>query len=71
MDISIVAHVGHNVSVCRCFQQWSVDHSHTRRPGSGWPCGTDACQDHRIVQVAVAARTASREEIQALVAAAV
>ena len=28
----IAAHVGHNVSViCRCFQQWSVEHSHTRR----------------------------------------
>ena len=21
--------------LCRCFQQWSVEHSHTRRPGSG------------------------------------
>ena len=32
----IVAHVGHNVSVVsRCFQHWSVEHSHTRRPGSG------------------------------------
>ena len=27
----IVAHVGHNIVVCRCFQQWSVEHSHTRR----------------------------------------
>ena len=34
----IAAHVGHNVSVvCRCFQQWSVEHSHTRRPGSERP----------------------------------
>ena len=24
--------------VCRCFQQWSVEHSHTHRSCSGWPC---------------------------------
>ena len=35
----ISAHVGHNVSVvCSCFQQWSLELSHTLRPGSGWPC---------------------------------
>ena len=34
----IAAHVVHNVSaVCRCFEQWSVEHSHSRRPGSGRP----------------------------------
>ena len=34
----IAARVGHNVSVvCRCFQQWSVERSHTPRPGSGGP----------------------------------
>ena len=38
----IAAHVGHNVSVvCCCFQQWSVEHSHTRTPGSGRPRSTD------------------------------
>ena len=60
----ITAHVGHNVSVvCRCLEQWSVEHSHARRPGSVWPYGTDAHKDGRIVQAAVAARTAFREEI--------
>ena len=55
----------HNLSVvCCCFQQWSVEHSHTCRPGSGWPCSTDACQDRGIVRAVVAASTASREEIQ-------
>ena len=55
----ITANVGHNVSVvCRCFQQWFVKYSHTRRPGSGRPRCTDAGQDRRIVRAAVAARTA-------------
>ena len=41
----ITAHVGRNVSVvCRCFQQWSVKHFHTSRPGSGRPRSTDARQ---------------------------
>ena len=44
----IAAHVGHNVSmVCRCFQQWSVEHSYARRLGSGRPRSTDARQDRR------------------------
>ena len=67
----IAAHVGHNVGltvVCRCFQQWSVEHSHTRRPGSGRPRNTDARQDRRIVPTAVAA---SMKEIRAHVASAV
>ena len=56
----IAAHVGHTVSVvCRCFQQWSVEHSHTPRPGSGWPHGTDARQDRHIVWAAMAAQTAA------------
>lgn len=68
----IAAHVGHNVSVvCRCFQQWSVEHSHTRRPGSGRPRSTDARQDRRIVRAAVADRTSSRDEIRSHVAPAV
>ena len=29
----------------RCFQQWSVEHSHTRRPVSGRPRRTDTRQD--------------------------
>ena len=34
----IATHVGHSVSVVyRCFQQWSVEHTHTCRPGSGRP----------------------------------
>ena len=61
--------VGHNV--CRCFQQWSVGHFHTRRPGSVRPRGTDARQDGSIVRAAVAASTASREEIRAHVSPAV
>ena len=66
----IAAHVGHNVSVvCGCFQQWSVEHSHTRRPGSGLPSSTYAGQDRRIVHAVVAARTVSREEIRAHVVA--
>ena len=61
----IAAHVGHNVSmVFRNFQQWSVGHSHTRTPCSGRPHSIDALQDQRIVRAAVAARTASREEIR-------
>ena len=68
----IAAHVGHNVSVvCCCFQQWFVEHSHTCRPGSGRPYSIDAHHDRRIVQSAVAAQTASREEIWAHVAPAV
>ena len=51
--------------VCHSFQQWSVEHSYTRRPGSGWPCSIDVRQDQCIVQTAMAARTISREEIQA------
>ena len=54
----IAAHLGHNVSVvCRCFQQWSMEHSHDCRPGSGRLHSTDAPQDWRIVRVVVAART--------------
>ena len=65
----IAAHVGHNVYVvCRCFQQWSVEHSHTCRPGSGRPRSTDARQSRRIVRAPVAA---SREEIWTHVAPAV
>ena len=52
----IVSHVGHNVSVlCSCFQQWSVEHSRTRRSCSGRPHSTDARQDRRIVRAAMAA----------------
>ena len=40
--------------VCVCYQQWSVEQSHTRRPGSGQPRNTDARQDRRIVRAAVA-----------------
>ena len=66
------AHDAHNVSVMfRCFQQLYVEHSHTRRPGSGRPRSTDARQDRRIVRAAVAARIAFREEIRAQVAPAV
>ena len=68
----IAAHVGHNVSVVfRCFQQSSVEHFHTRRPGSGRPRSTDARQDRRILRALVAALTASREEIWVHVATAV
>ena len=43
----IAAHVEHNVLVvCRCFQQWSVEHFHVHRPGSGRPHSTDARQAH-------------------------
>ena len=66
----IAIYVGHKVSVvCRCLQQWSVEHSHTL--GFGGPHSIDACQDRHIVGAAVAARTASREEIWAHVAPAV
>ena len=59
----IAAHVGHNISVvCRCFQQWSVEYSHTRRLGSGRLHGIDARYDRRIMRAAVA-RAASRKEI--------
>ena len=49
----------------RCFQQWSVENSHTRRPGSGRQRSSDERQDRCIVQAEVAAQTASREEIRA------
>ena len=52
----IAAHVGHNaLVVCRCFVQWSMEHSQGRIPGSGRPRSTDARQDRRIVRAAVAA----------------
>ena len=54
--------------VCRCFQQWPVEHSHIHRTGSGWPHSTDKHQDWLIVGAAVAA---SKEEIQVYVAPAV
>ena len=41
----ITSHVGHNVSVmCRCLR-WSMEHSHTHRPGSGHLvfAATDRC----------------------------
>ena len=58
--------VGNNLSVvCRCYQQWSVERSHSRRPGSGRLLSTDATLDLRIVQAAVAARSTSREDIRA------
>ena len=44
----IAAHVGHNLSVeCRCFQQWSVVHSHSCTPGFGRPCSTDTLCEQR------------------------
>ena len=49
--------------LCFYFQQWSMEHFHTRRPGSGRPYSTDTRRDWCIVWAAVAARTASREEI--------
>ena len=68
----IAAHVGHNVSmVCSCFQQWYVEQSHTRKPGSGRSRTPDARQVRRIVRGVVAARTTSRKEIRAHVAPAV
>ena len=48
-----------------------MEHSHTHRPGSGWPLSTDAHQDRHIVQAAMATQTASRKEIRAHVAPAV
>ena len=45
-----------------------MKHSDNRRPGSGWPQSIDARQDRHIVRAAVAAGTASREEIRAHVA---
>ena len=66
------AHVRHNVRVVyRCFHQWSVEHSHTRTPGSERPRSTDARQDRHIARTEVAAQTASKEEIRAYVAPAV
>ena len=47
------------IGVCRCLQQWSVEHSHTCRLGSGRPCSTDAHQDRGMVGT----WTASRVEI--------
>ena len=65
----IATHVGHNISlVCHCFQQWSVKHSHTCKPGIRRPRSTDARQDRRIMRAAVAARKASRDELRAHVA---
>ena len=65
----IAANVGYNVSVvCRCFQQWSMESSHTRRPCVGWPHSTDIRQDQCIMRAVMAAQTASREEIRAHVA---
>ena len=50
----IAAHVRGNVSVvCRCLEQWSVEHSHIRRTGSGRMRNTDVNQD-RILRAAVA-----------------
>ena len=57
--------------VCRCFQQWSVKYSHTRRPCPGRPRSTNARQERRIVRAVLTAPTASREEIRAHVATAV
>ena len=60
----ITLYDGHNVSVvCHYFQQWSVEHSRTRRPGSRRPRSTNARQDRRIVLAVVAARTASRAAV--------
>ena len=54
----IATHVGHSVSVvCRCFQQWCAEHSHTRKPGFRRPHCTDARQDRCIVASSVAAWT--------------
>ena len=65
----IDAHVRNNVSVkCHSFKQWSVEHSHIRRPGSGRPRSTDARQDQRIPRAAVAARTEFEVEFRAHVA---
>ena len=62
----------HNISVvCSCFQQWSVGHSHTYRPSSGWTRSTDARQDWCIVRAAVATQTAYKEVIWAHVKPAV
>ena len=57
--------------VFRCFQQLSVKHSHNCKQGSGRPRSTNARQDRCTVRAVVAARTASREEIQAHVEPAV
>ena len=59
----IVAHVEHNMSVvCRCFQEWSMEHSDTRRQRSGRPRSTDTRHDRRIVRAAVNAQTSSRKK---------
>ena len=51
----IAAHIGHIISlVWLCFQQCSVELSHTHRPGSGRPHITDTCQDRCIVRAVVA-----------------
>ena len=60
-----------HVEECCCFQQWSVEHSKTRRPGSGRPYSTDTHQNQRIMRASVPTRIASREEIWAHVAPAV
>ena len=62
----IATHVGHNASVVyHCFQQSSVEDSHTNKPGSGRPRNIDARQDRRIVRTALAARRASWVEMRA------
>ena len=48
-----------------------MEHSQTRRPGSGRPSSTDARQDRHIMLPVVAARTTSRENTWAHVAPAV
>ena len=67
MEISAdAAHAGHNISaVSRYFQQWFVEHSHTRRVGSGRPRSSDARQERGVVRAEV---DVSREEIRAHVA---
>ena len=62
----VAAHVEHNVSVVyRCFQQWSVEHFHIHRLGSGRPRSTDTRQYRHTLRAPVAS---SREEIRAHVA---
>ena len=58
----IAAHVGYSVPVvCRRFQQWCVEHLHTRRTGSERPRSTDARHDRYNMRAALAV---SREEIR-------
>ena len=72
-----------NISIecCICWAQcidgvsllsdWSLGHSHTCIPSSGRLHSTDAHQDRHIVRAALAAQTASSEEIWTHVAPAV